>query len=84
MNAITLSQHARRRCHQRNISSEALHVALRYGQAAPRADGRSVFVLDEAGVRRAADEGVSAERHHGTTVVVAYDPVIVTAYWGER
>jgi len=79
-----MTQHARRRCAQRGISSAAIVAAMDWGLARHVGGGCTAYFLGDRAVSMAAVYGELLGVHRGVTVIVNRLGRLVTAYVGAR
>jgi len=75
-----VSGHAEHRMRTRNVPSDAISAALRYGRCL-HSRGAIVHFLGKKEVRSNRDQGIDISKAEGTTVLISSDsPVIVTVF----
>ena len=73
------SEHARRRCAQRNIETEAVEMARQYGRKVHRT-GVVFYFLGIRDIPASLRQHERYRRLEGTTVVAADDGDVITVY----
>ena len=73
------SEHARRRCVQRNIEPEAVEMARQYGRKIHRT-GVIFYFLGMRDIPASLRQHDRCRRMEGTTVVAAGDGEVITVY----
>lgn len=73
------SEHARRRCAQRNIETVAMEMARQYGRVVHRT-GVVFYFLGRRDIPVSLRQHEGCRRMEGTTVVAAGDGEVITVY----
>lgn len=76
---MILTEHAKIRAQQRNISEDAIEFAQEFGEMV-RQCGCFVYFLGKRAVNRAHQRGLNLREWENTVVVLSDDGVVVTTY----
>ena len=81
---IDATHHAAIRLAQRAIHPKAIEATLLWGAEQSAGGGARIFYLGKRECREALFQGAAVDRYEGTTLIVASNGVLITAYRAPR